>query len=378
MISSEAAAGHFSAGVEKLDNGDPLGAEACLRRALELQPDYTEAHYKLANALRDQDRPADAEQHYSEVLRLDPRHAEAHNNLGALLQSMGRIEEAVASYRRAMQAKPALPQPYMNLGRLLLELGRPEEAQSCYRNALDQGLDDDVFRHLFVAAQGGNSSQSQSAAAKAPESYVRETFDNFAARFDRHLIGTLDYHIPDMISAAVRELAPQRKLDILDLGCGTGLCGQHLKDLARTLAGVDLSPKMLEQGRLRGCYDELIEAEIGAYLRAHAPDRIDLVVAADALIYIGDLAPVMVETARVLRPDGLFALSIEQPSIPCASFHLELSGRYAHALDYVRGLAADAGIVERMCQDVVVRKHGPREVTGHLLLLQKPLPAHGR
>ena len=372
MTTAEEAAQQFLIGIRKLDNSDPVGAEIHLRRVLQLQPDHAEAHYKLANALIEQGRSADAERHFGAALGLNPRYAEAHNNLGALLQSLGRSLEAAASYRRALRANPLLQQPYLNLGRLLQELGRTEEAQACYREALDRGLDEGVFSHLLVAAQGANAAQPQSIAAKAPQSYVRETFDGFAGQFDRHLLGTLDYRIPEMIGVAVRELSPPASLDILDLGCGTGLCGIQLKDLARSMTGVDLSPKMLDLARARGCYTELAEMEIGAYLAVQTSDRIDLVVAADVFIYIGDLAEVLRETVRILRPGGLIAFSIERPGSVCDSFRLEPSGRYAHALDHVRGLAQRAGLRERICRSVVVRKHGPTELAGELLLLQRP------
>ena len=365
MASDEAAA-RFAAGVQLLDAGDFAGAERALRHALELRPGHAETHYKLANAYKEGNKLALAERHYLAALALDPRHAEAHNNLGAVLQLLQRAEAAQASYRRAIESKPGLPQPYLNLGRLLQQLGKAGEALTCYRQALEQGLDPDVFRHLLDAAEGASTAQ-------APPAYVRVTFDSFAAQFDRHLVDTLDYRIPDLLGSAVRALSPPEQMDILDLGCGTGLCGERLHDLARRLVGVDLAPKMLELARGRGRYQELANAEIGQYLPTQARASYDLVVAADVLIYIGDLGQLFGEVARVLRPAGLFAFSVEQPSQPCDSYRLEPSGRYAQSLDYVRTLARACGLVERSCQDVAIRKHGTRALPGQLLVLGKPL-----
>ncbi len=221
MKKADAAAARFAAGVQLLDGGDLAAAERELRRALELRPG----------------------------------HAEAHNNLGAALQLMQRAEAAQANYRRAIALKPGLSQPYLNLGRLLQQLGKTSEARACYVQALAQGLDPGVFQHLLDAAQGARTAQ-------APPAYVRATFDSFAQQFDRHLVDTLDYRVPDMLSSAVRELSPPAQMDILDLGCGTGLCGDCLRDLARRMVGVDLAPKMLELARGRGCYQELAQAEI--------------------------------------------------------------------------------------------------------------------
>lgn len=364
MKGADAAAARFAAGVQLLDAGDFAGAERALRRALELRPGHAEAHYKLANAYKERGKLADAERHYLAALALDPRHAEAHNNLGAALQLMERAEAAQASYRRAIALKSGLSQPYLNLGRLLQQLGKAGEAEACYAQALAQGLDRGVFQHLLDAAQGAPTAQ-------APPAYVRATFDGFAQQFDRHLVDTLDYRIPEMLSSAVRELSPPAQMDILDLGCGTGLCGDCLRDLARRLVGVDLAPKMLEVARGRGCYQELANAEIGQYLQSLAPASFDLVVAADVLIYIGDIGRVFSEVARALRPAGLFAFSIEQPSQDCDSYRLEQSGRYAQSMAYVRKLAREHGLTERSCQDVAIRKHGAQVLTGQLLVLQK-------
>jgi predicted TPR repeat methyltransferase len=366
VTGADAGATQFAAGVQLLDAGDFAGAERTLRRALELRPGHAETHYKLGNACKELGKLAEAERHYLAALSRDPHHAEAHNNLGVALQLMEHTQAAQENYRRAIALKPGLSQPYLNLGRLLQQLGEAGEAEACYAQALACGLDPGVFQHLLDAVRGTSTAQ-------APPAYVRATFDSFAQQFDRHLVETLDYHIPEMLSGALRELSPPAQMDILDLGCGTGLCGDCLRDLARHMVGVDLAPKMLELARGRGCYQELIQAEIGQFLTAQAHASFDLVVAADVLIYIGDIGQVMREVARVLRPGGWFAFSIEQPSQACDSYRLEQSGRYAQSLAYVRKLAREPGLVERSCQNVAIRKHGAQTLPGQLLVLEKPL-----
>ena len=365
MTGADAAAEGFAGGVQLLDQGDFAGAERALRRALQLRPGHAQTHFKLANACKEQVKLAEAERHYLAALALDPRYAEAHNNLGAAQQLMQRTREAVASYRSAIAAKPGLSEPYLNLGRLLQELGQGGEARACYAQALAEGLEPGVFRHLLDAADGASTAQ-------APSAYVRATFDSFAQQFDRHLAETLDYHVPEMLSSAVRALSPSAPMDILDLGCGTGRCGDCLRDLARRLVGVDLAPKMLDVARGRGCYSDLAEAEVGQYLATQARASFDLVVAADVLIYIGDIGQLMREVARVLRPCGRFAFSIEQPSQACDSYRLEQSGRYAQSLAYVRRLARERNLTERSCQEVAIRKHGAQALPGQLLVLEQP------
>src|SRR5207245_6254227 len=94
-------------------------------------------------------------------------------------------------------------------------------------------------------------------------------------------------------------------------GCGTGLCGDGFRPLARRLVGVDLSPGMLERARARGCYDELVCEELTAYVR-RCEERFDLITAADVFCYFGDLTAVFAATAALLRPGGRFIFSVEE------------------------------------------------------------------
>src|SRR4029077_10060116 len=128
-------------------------------------------------------------------------------------------------------------------------------------------------------------------------------FDDYADRFDTHLVGILRYRAPHAILAALQDVCadrPPRFAHALDLGCGTGLMGEAIRPFAERLDGVDLSPLMLAKARAKLVYDRLAEAEIVAFVRG-SPDRaFDLVLAADVLVYVADLAPVFSEVARTL------------------------------------------------------------------------------
>jgi predicted TPR repeat methyltransferase len=93
---------------------------------------------------------------------------------------------------------------------------------------------------------------AETAPVAAPKEYVIGLFDRYADHFDEHLVGKLRYRTPSLLLDAVMRLAPSGNLgtlDILDLGCGTGLVGSLLRPLARTLTGVDISSNMLQIAR---------------------------------------------------------------------------------------------------------------------------------
>ncbi len=104
---------------------------------------------------------------------------------------------------------------------------------------------------------------------------------------------------------------------------------------------------MIERARLTGLYAELEVAEIVEGLRAPAGRRADLMLAADVMVYVHDMAPLLAEVARVLAPGGLFAFTVESHAGDGVMLGEGL--RYAHTASGVRALIDAAGLtLERM------------------------------
>jgi predicted TPR repeat methyltransferase len=157
-------------------------------------------------------------------------------------------------------------------------------------------------------------------------------------------------------------------LDVLDLGCGTGLSGAVLRGLARQLTGIDLSPRMLAHARGRGLYDRLIEGDIVPVL-AGLGTNFDLVAAADVFVYFGDLEALLASAARALRPGGWLAFSVE--SLSAGEYHLQPTGRYAHAPAYIGVLAQRHGLTRVAERDVTLRVEQGKPVAGLLQLWRR-------
>jgi predicted TPR repeat methyltransferase len=166
---------------------------------------------------------------------------------------------------------------------------------------------------------------------------VRHLFDQFAADYDTRMRGRLGYAAPGIL----RDLAsllidPAAKHDVLDLGCGTGLSGIAFKPIARKLVGVDLSPKMLAKARDLAIYDALIEGDVEMPPRG-TEGPFDLIVAADVLVYLGDLEPLFAALRARLKPDGLWLFTTEKSET--VDFGLGEKRRYRHSEVYLRKLA---------------------------------------
>jgi predicted TPR repeat methyltransferase len=276
-----------------------------------------------------------------------------------VLQVLGRGEEAFRAFERAMQIDPDLEPPYVNLGHLLERSGRTAEACALYARAHERGLTEGLFQHHLAAAARKTTSAS-------PPEWVRSTFDNFAPSFDAHL-RQLGYSVPEQLAAMLlaQDTGP---FDIVDLGCGTGLCGQALTSCKRRLVGVDLSERMLVEARRLNVYDALYVAEIQAWLAQAPAASCDVLVAADVFIYIGALEEVFAQVHRMLRLDGWVAFSIEE--FGGTNYRLQPTGRYAQSCDYVHGLAG-TGFTIAADHRCVIRKEDGVPVDGCLYLLRR-------
>lgn len=338
-------------------------------RALALDPRHANTWYRLGNARDEQGHDGLAVfACFEKAVALDPSHAQAWNNLGNLQQRLGRAEHAVASYRNALQADPGLVQACLNLGRLAESRGDHALALECFKAGLKHHPGDPTFEHLVAAAAGRRP-------ARAPETYIANLYDGLAQQFESHLVQDLKYQIPESLAKMVRpELEAVRgaaaPCRVIDLGCGTGLVGVALAATGAEIVGVDLSPRMLEIAARRGAYAKLERGDLVEVLARIAAGSIHAVLAADVLIYTGDLAALFEAVARVLTPRGLFALSVE--GMDEGTYMLQKNGRYTHAPGYLRTLAAACGLQERRLERATIRREGHGHAEGWLALFARP------
>jgi predicted TPR repeat methyltransferase len=245
---------------------------------------------------------------------------------------------------------------------LLQRFGYHAEGQLVARLWVERFPASEAARHLAGAARGARCK-------RASPSFLIEHFDDYAERFDRHVVDELGYRVPEALGALLGGTLPARQdLDVLDAGCGTGLCAPWLRPIARHLVGVDLSPNMLERARGRRLYDALVEGDLVAVL-ARAPAAWDVVIAADVLIYLGDLAPLVTALAGALRESGRFAFSIEDLAGD-RDWDLKPGGRFAHSSSYVRRVFGRR-FNEARRMEIGLRKEGGTYVHGKLFVLQK-------
>ncbi len=266
---------------------------------------------------------------------------------------------------QALELAPRFAPAHALLGRARAALGERDAAVAALEAALSLNPDDPLGVRLDLARRGA----LPEAPALAP-GFVRALFDAYAPRFDAHLVGALAYRGPAVILAALDAVVPGRTFPVvLDLGCGTGLMGEALRDRAGTLAGCDLSPAMVAAARAKEVYDRLAVAELAAFLDAEPPGGADLAVAADVLVYVGDLAPVFAAAARALAPGGLLAFTVQEGAGEGAS--LGEDDRFAHAAATVHDLARAHGLAVALSELASTRRDRGVDVPGRVVVLRR-------
>jgi len=298
---------------------------------------------KLAESTLDLGKSAEAMAYCRRALELDARCMAARITLGVALVNERQLAEAVEQFRHVTAIEPNCVAAWANLASALHLLGRHAEALTTYRETLRIDPGNALARHM-IGVLGG------AAASAAPAEYVRELFDGYAATFEEHLVEQLRYATPGLLAGQIAQVsspAPQ-SLDVLDIGCGTGLCGEAVRPWSRHLVGVDLSSGMLDIARRKGTYDRLECRDALQSLASEVERSFDLVLAADVLVYFGDLSALLAGVRRVLRSDGLFAFSVESLEAgpgPAGNFRQDYSmgpfGRYLHAESYLRRIAPE-------------------------------------
>ena len=329
---------HSNLGILLQADGQFEEAMMEFERALALQPLHANAHNNLGVLRRAFNRDAEAEESYRAAIEIDPDHADAYRNLAILLDLTGRTHEALVAYCKAITLKPNNAEAKRLLVVAYCTVGEREKAIAVCEEWVKEQPDDPIARHTLAACTG------KEVPARASDSFVRKSFDSFATTFEAKL-ARLHYKAPQLVADALVAIgvSPERALDILDAGCGTGLCGPLLAPYARRLAGVDLSDGMLEHAREKNVYDELACAELTGHLQQH-PGEFHVVVSADTLCYFGDLAEFAFAAAGALRPGGWLIFTVEESEPDVEGFELEVHGRYNHAASYVERVLANAGL----------------------------------
>jgi predicted TPR repeat methyltransferase len=284
------------------------------------------------------------------------------------LQLKGDLAAAADLLLQAIEVAPGFVSAWFTLGEIRKRLGEREAAIAAFRNALvaDPGDRHGASLHLMLLGAQELSGM--------PQAYVRALFDQYAPKFETALVDDLGYRGPALLFKAVlaarhADRKPAFFKRAIDLGCGTGLvAGAFAKEVDHFI-GIDLSTRMIERARATGLYAQLEVAEMVQGLRDKPDAGADLVLAADAMVYLSDLIPLLREVKRVLVSGGLLAFTVETHGGDGVALGDGL--RYAHGAGYVRASIGDAGLTLMRCDDLSARNEDNAPVPGLVVVAAK-------
>ncbi len=270
----------------------------------------------------------------------------------------GRLPDAIAELQRALRIDYTFADARFALGCAWLQAGEPDKALESFTH-----LEEDEEVRAKIA-----EAEAIRVRPRSDAGYVRHLFDQFSADYDTRMISQLGYRAPQILRALFDLVMPGcERLAILDLGCGTGLAGVAFQDVAARLDGVDLSPEMIEKARARRLYDDLTVGDIETAL--DRTGQYDLLLAADTLVYLGDLEPVLAGAARDLKHGGAFLFTVE--SKPGDGFELGPKRRWRHSETYLREQAGKAGFEVAGFMAAAPRHESNRPVEGFAIALSR-------
>jgi len=351
---------YFSLGQAYLKNDQIDDAVAAFKKTLILEPKHTEANHYLANAHLASGDSDTAVNYYFRQLEVNPM-IESYYNIGVLLMHQNRQKESLQYLEQTAKMDPFYLPAHINLGALYLKMNRLSDAIRHYEDALKIKPDDIEIQHIISALSEGKTPE------QAPKEYLSHLFDQYATYYDKHLTDVLQYKVHELLFKAIEDEMSTKDSEwtILDLGCGTGLCGNMLKPFAKQLIGIDVSEKMISTAKEKNIYDVLKIEDVGTALDEFKEN--DVIVAGDVFTYIGKLDTIFEKARKALKPKGLFAFTVEKTYTE--PYELQKSIRYAHSKKYLTDLAEKTHFNILRFDNITLRKERNVPVEGYLIIL---------
>ncbi|MBC8225532.1 MAG: tetratricopeptide repeat protein [Gammaproteobacteria bacterium] len=353
-------------GTALLANNEDQAGLAYFEKAYDLNSTLSDLNHNLAAVYLTKQQYQKALTHWLKHLETE-KDISTYFNVAVTYFYLGRYNEAINYYQEVLKIDPNYLNAHINLGVINLQTNNKKTAKVHYQKALSLSADNAEIKYIIAAIDQENISKYK----QPPSIFIKNLFDQYAPYFDHHLQNILDYKTPAAIVKMLQvELNPkENSLNILDLGCGTGLSGQALKPYSQKLIGIDISENMINYCQSKQIYDKLITADVNSAITEF--ENIDLITLVDTLPYIGDLENILTKIHQSLIPGGHVIMSTEITYD--VEFKLQASARFAHNPNYISALCKKLHFKQVSQEKVELRFHQDKKINGIIFLFEKTL-----
>lgn len=356
---------HYNLGLLLFETDRPQEALVHYLTAASLTDESADLYYNLALCHKQCGHYRQAVDAYLKALAINPEDTDSRYNLAGCYIALQEWEKAISCYETVLEKVEHHQSAWNNLAYILQKTGRIEMAVRCYKRLLKINPEHRSADHMLAALTGISRST-------APPSYIKELFDNYSERYEDSLVNRLHYGLPKQLVQMITAASGKEVFEkVLDIGCGTGLIGEKIRNSAALLHGVDISPNMIEIARRKGLYDVLVTGDIHAVLKDFEYESYDLIIAADVFAYIGDIREVLRASRRVGSENCHFYYSVEDLDQQTAEMVLQDSGRFAHSENYISQAAETTGWQIFDVQKINLRTEKDRWVRGAVYAMEK-------
>lgn len=329
------------------------------RKALAVKPDLTEAYNNLGNAYKLTGNTEQAAAMYQQAIASNPGFIDAHFNFGNLYWDIDDFENAYPYYAHVLMLNPDHAKSHDKLGTYYLKTGEVDKARAHFETYLGLDINDTCGVKIKIAYLDNiDNNNTETLPAKIPEQLVRETYEKKAFTWDKNINRPkMEFLGPTHIKSSFDKYHTESQdLVILDIGCGTGLCGEFLQEHAYELVGVDLSQHMLSHAQQKNIYTSLEKSDIVDYLTS-SNTLFDVIVGSGILIFYGDLMPLLTAARQRLRPQGHFIFTLYKSENQ--QIEVRENMHFAHSIDYLQNIIQQTGFkLESLSEIIHEYDHG--------------------
>ena len=387
------------AGLMAEKSGNLNGAIDAMQRCVTMAPEWTPGLLELALLYARHDRDNEAMAAAEQVIALEPDNAHIIAGVVDIAHRVGNTEMAIRHLQNALKLVPTDRTLRRHLAVDLTTIHKWDDALAVLETLINEQPDDHLARIARVQLHQARGTMPEALAdttallalksddsiyqyyhqlaqgqvpAHVPVALTTRMFDDMASTYDKHMVRDLGYRLPKRVADQLLEIFPDRKFNLLDLGCGTGLLGAVLGPIDGYILGVDMSTKMLAEAAKHKVYYKFHQVNLLEALAATPADTFEAITALDVLIYVGDLQQTLADAYRVLAPGGVLIFSCEHGDVTGPDSQLQPFGRYTHTLSSTVRLAKAAGFERVDTKDVDLRMEAGQPVDGFMVTAYKP------